>query len=144
MKEHADTIRDFVSNGGRYLGFCLGAYLAGSSPGFGLLPKGADTDSEAGTYGAQVNTTKDTLIQVDWRFTNGKTQHGRWLYFQEGPVIAGLKKEENVLARYSSNGDVAASPTPYGRGWVGLCGPHPEATQQWCKSWLLLSIQCFS
>lgn len=36
-KKYAGAVRDFVSGGGRYLGFCLGAYLAGSDPGFDLL-----------------------------------------------------------------------------------------------------------
>ncbi|KAI9148827.1 hypothetical protein HJFPF1_10869 [Paramyrothecium foliicola] len=32
IQEHAETIRDYVQAGGRYMGFCLGAYLAGSTP----------------------------------------------------------------------------------------------------------------
>ena len=30
LKHSADRIREFVSNGGRYLGICMGAYWAGS------------------------------------------------------------------------------------------------------------------
>src|SRR5690242_16680656 len=29
LRAHANDIREFVHNGGNYLGFCLGAYLAG-------------------------------------------------------------------------------------------------------------------
>src|SRR5690606_15367702 len=42
LRRHARVIRAFVRGGGRYLGFCLGGYLAGRSPGFALLP--GDTD----------------------------------------------------------------------------------------------------
>lgn len=138
MKKHTTTMQEFVQNGGRYMGFCLGAYLAGPQSGLGLLPKGAKVDSECTRRGAQVNSTDDTVIQVDWRFStgdkNGETDKNRWLYFQEGAAVQGLKSSSpNVIARYSSNQDVAASVTPFGNGWVGLCGPHPEATQDWCK-----------
>lgn len=139
VKSYATPIRDFVSRGGRYLGFCLGAYLAGRSPGFGLLPKKADTDSEIDQKHAQVTTDKDTIIQVDWNWSAGpsagQTTAGRWIYFQEGAVIQGLKPSETcfILGRYSKSGGVAASLNKYGDGWVGLIGPHPEATQEWCK-----------
>lgn len=121
------------------MGFCLGAYLAGHTPGFGLLPRGADTDAENDQEGAQVTTDADAIVQVDWRFATGpqagRTAAGRWLYFQEGAVIRGLRESETaiVLGRYSQGGRVAASLTKYGEGWVGLVGPHPEATLEWCK-----------
>ncbi|KAI5455603.1 hypothetical protein BGZ63DRAFT_397996 [Mariannaea sp. PMI_226] len=136
LKSFTKVIQEFVSNGGRYLGFCLGAYLAGHSPGFQLLPHGIDVDSEIEQPKSQVKSAKDTVTQVDWRFTTGpnagQTQNSRWLYFQEGAVVTGLNRsDERVLARYSSNGDVAATLTPFGKGWVGLVGPHPEATKDW-------------
>lgn len=78
----------------------------------------------------------DTIIQVDWTFKSGTTQKGRWVYFQEGTLID-VEKIPNgqgrILARYSKSGDVAASVTKYGKGWVGLVGPHPEADEQWCE-----------
>lgn len=138
-KAYAPSIRDFVSRGGRYLGFCLGAYLAGHTPGFGLLPPGADTDAENEQEGAQVTTDEDTIIQVDWTYMAGakagQTAKDQWVFFQEGAVIQGLEESETsfVLGRYSKSGGVAASLTKYGDGWVGLIGPHPEATREWCK-----------
>lgn len=138
MKQYAEPIKDFVANGGRYMGFCLGAYLAGNNPGLELLPQGDDVDEESTQPGAQVTNEDDTIINVDWTFSTGNdagtTQHKRWLYFQDGAVmsIAGSPTSK-ILGRYSSNGDIAASLTAYGSGWVGLVGPHPEADQSWCK-----------
>lgn len=133
VKHYEKHLQKFVSKGGHYLGFCLGAYLAGYTPGFKLLPKGADVDSECEQPDSQVTTDEDTMIQVDWTFTSGKTEKNKWLYFQDGPFIDGLKDQESVIARYSKSGNVAASVTRYGKGRVGLVGPHPEADEEWCK-----------
>ena len=45
-----ETIPAWVEDGGRYLGFCMGAYLAGSDPGMGMLSPG-DTAGYAETAG---------------------------------------------------------------------------------------------
>lgn len=89
--------------------------------------------------GAQVKNETDTVIQVNWNFQTGPKQgeveDGRWLYFQDGAVIKlASNASALVLGRFSSNDDVAASVTPFGEGWVGLVGPHPEADESWCKS----------
>lgn len=87
-----------------------------------------------------MTSSKDTVIEIDWTFVSGKTEKKRWMYFQEGAVITGLDENKlradgsgRVLARYSQNGDVAASVTRYGKGWVALVGPHPEANDEWCE-----------
>ncbi|KAJ4147045.1 hypothetical protein LMH87_001598 [Akanthomyces muscarius] len=136
----AQDIRDFVANGGRYLGFCLGAYLAGHSPGLALLPDGTDITPESDEKDAQVKDARDTVIQVDWQFSSGpnmgKTVNNRWVYFQEGSVVKSFVENDtsHVLARYSSTGDVAATINKYGQGLVGTTGPHPEANQLWFDS----------
>ncbi|KAJ6781247.1 hypothetical protein PWT90_08610 [Aphanocladium album] len=137
IKSVAPAIRDFVANGGRYLGFCLGAYLASDSPGLGLLPHEAEVDSECTQKGAQVRNTNDTVIQVDWRFSTGpnagKTVKDRWVYYQEGNMVKDFPENSTslVIARYSTTGHVAATLNKYGKGWVGTSGPHPEASQTW-------------
>lgn len=137
-KKYARAVRDFVSGGGRYLGFCLGAYLAGSDPGFDLIPDGDEVLNEIEQPGAAVTNINDTVIEVDWTFSTGskagETKKNRWLYFQDG---AGFELAQGsrakVLGRYSSNGDVAAILNSYGKGWVANVGPHPEADESWCK-----------
>lgn len=142
LQDHATEIRNFVEvQGGRYLGFCLGAFLAGNSPGFGFLPDGTNAVAERKQDDAQVTNTRDTIIQVDWKFTIASTNYSKdetvtnqWLYFQDGAAMTGFSGDnKTVLARYSKNGNVAASLTPLGKGWVALVGPHPEATEDWCK-----------
>lgn len=137
-KQYKKIIRDYVSQGGRYAGFCLGAYLAGGNPGFDILPFGSNATDEIDQPGTEVSDERDTVIRVDWDFQTGprkgETDKGRWVYFQDGAVIQ-LGQEELpdqlVLGRYSSNGDIAASVIPFGKGWVGVVGPHPEADETW-------------
>ncbi|WP_127127911.1 BPL-N domain-containing protein [Georgenia sp. SYP-B2076] len=124
LRRQAPAIRDFVRGGGRYLGFCLGGYLAGQTPGFGLLP--GDTDQYVASRGATLAGDGDALVAVRWR---GRT---RELYFQDGPyfVLDPAGHGVDVLAVYD-NGLPAAVVAPYGRGVVGVVGPHPEATPDW-------------
>jgi glutamine amidotransferase-like uncharacterized protein len=124
LRRAAPLVRDYVSSGGRYLGFCLGGYLAGETPGFALLP--GDTDQYIGSPGATVTTDGDTVIDLVWR---GRP---RKVFFQDGPwfdLDPGRGPAE-VLAVYD-NGLPAAVVTAYGLGTVGVVGPHPEATLDW-------------
>jgi glutamine amidotransferase-like uncharacterized protein len=121
MRRHRRTIREYVAGGGRYLGFCLGGYLAGATPGFGLLP--GDTDQYVTSPYTTVTTTRDTLVEVEWR---GRR---RELFFQDGPVFR-LDAAATLLAHYP-NGEVAALAAAFGAGRVGVVGPHPEATADW-------------
>lgn len=123
LRDHADDIRTYVRHGGNYLGFCLGGYLAGASPGFDLLP--GDTDRYVRSEGAHLRSTRDTVLAVTWR----GVRHD--LYFEDGPLFK-LKTgaPATILATYPT-GAVAAAVTPYGQGRVGVVGPHPEADRSW-------------
>jgi glutamine amidotransferase-like uncharacterized protein len=123
MRKHRSTIREYVAGGGRYLGFCLGGYLAGATPGFDLLP--GDTDQYVTSSDATTRGTHDTIVEVLWRGQR------RRMFFQDGPIFrldsdAGV----TVLARYSNN-TIAAVVAPFGNGRVAVVGPHPEATSDW-------------
>ncbi|MCZ4549703.1 BPL-N domain-containing protein [Gordonia rubripertincta] len=123
LKGVADDLRAWISGGGSYLGVCFGGYLAGADPGFDLLPAavGGYTD----TVGATVHNDRDTVVGVTYR---GQKRH---MYFQDGPAFT-VKPNSNaeVLATYP-NGIAAIMVAPYGKGKVGVSGPHPEADQSW-------------
>ncbi|WP_238012424.1 BPL-N domain-containing protein [Dactylosporangium sp. AC04546] len=123
LRRHRAAIRSYVHGGGRYLGFCLGGYLAGATPGFDLLP--GDTDQYIASPRATVASTGDTLVEVAWR---GRR---RTLYFQDGPYFwVRPSAGATVVATYP-NGTNAAVVARFGAGWVGVVGPHPEATSDW-------------
>ncbi|HEY3992277.1 MAG TPA: BPL-N domain-containing protein [Ktedonobacteraceae bacterium] len=126
MKTHAHALKTYVASGGRYLGICMGGYLAGKTPGFHLFP--GDTDQFIASPGASVKTATDTLVQVYWRGQR------RFMYFQDGPFfqLNHGAKDVTVLATYT-NGKVAVLVAAYGKGKVGISGPHPEATTAWYK-----------
>lgn len=124
LRRAAPLLRAHVSSGGRYLGVCLGAYLAGRTPGFALLP--GDTDRYIGSPGATITTDRDTVIDLTWDGTS------REIFFQDGPWfdLDRRRGPADVLAVYD-NALPAAVVAPYGRGAVGAVGPHPEATADW-------------
>lgn len=123
MRRHRVVVREFVDSGGRYLGFCLGGYLAGATPGFGLLP--GDTDRWIDTDGATVTHDGDAVVRLHWR------RRERPVFFQDGPrFLLDDDAPRTVLARYP-NREIAAVVVPVGSGRVGVVGPHPEAGPDW-------------
>lgn len=123
-RKGARAIRSHVAGGGRYLGFCMGAYLAGSGPGMGLLRPG-NTDAYNRTRGALVKGPEDAVIPVRWRGTR------RYQFAQDPPyIIASGVRGERVLSRFT-NGRINALVRPYRRGTVAVVGTHPEAERSW-------------
>ena len=119
------AIREFVALGGRYLGICMGGFLA--EPGFFNIFPGR-VDEYYSSKGASVTTDDPALIPIMWRGTR------REMYFQDGGFMVPKRKATgiDVLARYT-NGSIAALVAPHGDGRVGLCGPHPEAPPAWYR-----------
>jgi glutamine amidotransferase-like uncharacterized protein len=126
LREDADIIRQWVQSGGIYLGFCLGGYLAGSDPGFGLLP--GEVYRYIDSPDATVTSESDTTVETDWR---GQREQ---MYFQDGPAFRLTPNAPaTVLATYPG-GEPAALIASFGRGRVGIVGPHPEADLKWFDS----------
>ncbi|MGE2772515.1 BPL-N domain-containing protein [Rhodococcus sp. 1.20] len=129
LRRHVPAIQHFVRAGGRYLGFCLGGYLAGRSPGFDLLP--GDADQYVALRSAELHDTSSTVLEIEWR---GQIEE---MYFQDGPYFCldhhyrdHYDHDADILARYR-NGSIAALKIDYGHGRVAVVGPHPEADETW-------------
>ena len=117
------ALRAWIHDGGAYLGCCMGGFLAGRDPGFDLLP--GEAVEYGASPGATVTDNADALVTVDWR---GRPET---VYFQGGPAFTvNAGPDDTTLARYS-NGLVAAGVFGFGRGAVGVTGPHPEAPLSW-------------
>ena len=114
----ANIVADFVANGGKYLGICMGAYWAGKHY-FDILE-----DVDAVQYikrpGADVRRSFGTKTPVTW---NGQQEH---MYFYDGCALVGDESRFETVARYA-NGD----PMAIIQGNIGIIGCHPESSHYW-------------
>ncbi len=119
----AENIKQFVENGGRYLGVCLGAYLA--APKRSSLP-GIDVFS--GFIYAHSRNTLARMENITW-----KDKKTRWVYFQDGPEFEPAEGSKTEVWANYDDGSIAALQQALGKGKVGLMGPHLEADSYWWK-----------
>lgn len=135
--KYTDVIRKYVSNGGNYVGICMGAYLAGvftlkddSLAGFNLLEEsGSFADSYIETKGADTQDSGEIALNITW---NGEEKE---IFYQLGPYFSHPTNTKAKIVATYSNGEVAALITPFNKGRVGVVGPHPEATEDWVSQW---------
>ena len=126
-QHHTDRIKQFVHNGGKYLGICMGAYWADKHY-FDLL-----VDVQADQYITRPN--------ADTRRPHAKAQKVLWkgqeekMFFYDGCAFHGSGIDiSDIYARYP-NGD----PMAIIQGRLGLIGCHPESTSSWYSeyySWM--------
>jgi glutamine amidotransferase-like uncharacterized protein len=127
VRTYTGPLREFIHNGGRYLGICMGGYLAGAGPGYNLLSGNCDDYTQ--TRDAEVKNGSDAVISVRWSAPHGSAI--RRIFYQDGPYFwLDRGARARVLARYT-NGKIAAMVVPFGNGTVGVSGPHPEANRSW-------------
>jgi len=124
MAHHKNKIKDFVANGGRYLGICMGAYWAGSE--YLDILKGRDCVQYLSRPKTDTRRPHAKDLQVTWKGRSEK------IFWYDGCAITGRGKFD-VVATYA-NGDVMAG---Y-QDRIGLIGSHPEAEQHWYDeySWM--------
>jgi len=124
FKHNGKRVKEFVRNGGKYLGICMGAYWAGKHY-LNMLD-----NVDAVQYITQPKTdtrrphAKD--INVNW------IGHNTTMFFYDGCALVGNGKF-NTIATYA-NGD----PMAIIQGRLGLIGCHPEAEPFWYDgySWM--------
>ena len=124
LDRHVDTIRNWIKNGGRYLGICLGAYWADHYY-FDILNPGTRVQQYIKRPNADTRRPHAKGQLVSWQ---GQLER---MYFYDGACIIGDNMD--VVATYS-NGD----PMAVIQGKVGLIGCHPESQRDWYDyySWM--------
>jgi hypothetical protein len=122
FKHNKTRIRQFVHDGGKYLGICMGAYWAGSHY-FDIL------DSvDAVQYITQPKTdtrrphAKD--LSVTWQGVPEK------MFFYDGCALVGDHRKFNTIATYATGDSMAII-----QHNIGLIGCHPEADEFWYDSY---------
>lgn len=118
LRDKKKLIKKYLSNGGKYLGVCMGAYLAGKHY-FDLL-EDADCFQYTKRKNSEIKKEKETVISVKWK------RKYYDMYFYDGCTIVGDKKKFKTYAHYQ-NGDVMAIIQKN----IGLIGCHPESPLNW-------------
>lgn len=122
FKHSAERVRNFVTNGGRYLGICMGAYWAGKNY-LNILD-----EVDAVQYITQPNT--------DTRRPHAKGMNVTWnsnpetMFFYDGCALVGNTNKFETVATYP-NGDAMAII----QNRIGLIGCHPESEKFWYDSY---------
>ena len=124
LADKKKIIRDYVSDGGSYVGICMGSYFAGKYY-FDLLG-----DVDAVQYikrpNSNVKNQQPTTTKCYWF---GKPFD---MYFYDGSAFVGDIKRHQILAEYE-NGDIAGLCKKFDKGKVAVIGPHPEALDSWYR-----------
>jgi glutamine amidotransferase-like uncharacterized protein len=123
MRENSPRIKDFVMNGGRYLGICMGAYWADKTY-FDILDK-----VESVQYIKQPNTCTRRPhaknMTVMWR----NEPHN--MFFYDGcALVGGDMSPYETVATYSNGDNMAII-----QNRIGLIGCHPESENHWYESY---------
>jgi len=113
-----NAVADFVANGGRYLGICMGAYWAGSY--FFDILDGVDAVQYIKQPHADVKRSYSTYAPIMW---NG---HPEDMFFYDGCALVGDSTKFQTVATYA-NGDAMAII----QNRVGIIGCHPESQKYW-------------
>jgi len=138
----AQNIRDYVRNGGSYLGICAGAFYATShreggpangSYGIGLL-EGTAYDGTSLEVPGYIEGVMDFLWELGHPLVKGLGKSVRMLLYG-GPAFhysseEAKKKNIEVVLRFSESKDPAMIRFKYGKGHVFLAAPHFEIKEE--------------
>jgi len=125
--ELMDQVRNFVHEGGGYVGFCAGAFIStaqiGTSGqvGYGIVPGSTELYLKDDPPGHLIPITTEKGV--------------RKIYYAGGPQLNITDAELNaahghVIATYA-DGKTAGVELEYGKGHVAVVGFHPEASRWW-------------
>jgi GMP synthase-like glutamine amidotransferase len=117
-RQAQNAVADFVENGGRYLGICMGAYWAGSY--FFDILDGVDAVQYIKQPCADIKRSYSTYASVTWR---GQPED---MFFYDGCALVGDNTRFQTVATYA-NGDAMAII----QNRVGIIGCHPESQKHW-------------
>jgi len=125
LKPNQAGIKQFVNDGGRYLGICMGAYWAGSNY-FDILDS-VDAVQYITRPAADTRRPHAKNISISWQ---GQPMS---MFWYDGCALVGDPTKFETVATYA-NGDAMAII----QNKIGLIGCHPESEQFWYDgySWM--------
>lgn len=122
FESNGERIKKFISNGGKYLGICMGAYWAGHHY-LDILE-----DVDVVQYITQPNTCTKRPHAKNMRVVwNNQPED---MFFYDGCALVGDSNKFETIATYN-NGDAMAIIQRN----IGLIGCHPESEKHWYNSY---------
>jgi glutamine amidotransferase-like uncharacterized protein len=123
LKNNRNRIYDFIRNGGRYLGICMGAYWAGRDY-FNILHN-VDVEQYITRPNTDTRRPHAKNLKVDWL---GEEKE---MFFYDGCAFG--PGYYDIIAKYKNDDPMAII-----QGRVGLIGCHPESQPHWYEqySWM--------
>jgi Biotin-protein ligase, N terminal len=121
LKSRTPVIRNYVAQGGAYLGICMGAYWADKA--YFDLAGGLRCGRYIERPNAEIRRSFATVARTQWRGQSEK------MFFFDGCAFTGDHASWTIDATYA-NGE----PMAVRRGRVGLVGCHPESGKDWYKT----------
>jgi glutamine amidotransferase PdxT len=120
MKPHFEAVTNFVENGGRYLGICMGAYWA-THHYFNIL-NGISVVQYIKRRKSEIKRSFPTIAPVFWenKYYN--------MFFYDGPTFVAEKQNYKTIATYYSGEPMAIM-----QKRIGLIGCHPESMRSWYR-----------
>jgi glutamine amidotransferase-like uncharacterized protein len=115
-----NAVADYVQQGGRYLGICMGAYWAGSYY-FDILDN-VDAVQYIRQPTSDIKRSYSTVASINW---NNQSED---MFFYDGCALVGDTSKFKTIATYA-NGDAMAII----QNRIGLIGCHPESQEYWYK-----------
>jgi hypothetical protein len=125
LGENGDRIKQFIHQGGKYLGICMGAYWAGSH--YLNILDGVDAEQYITRPGTDTRRPHAKNLDVIWHGQQEK------MYFYDGCSLTG-NGTFNTISTYA-NGD----PMAIIQNNIGVMGCHPEAEQFWYDNYTWLT-----
>jgi len=122
FRHNGHEVREFVRNGGHYLGICMGAYWAGSH--YLNMIEGVDAVQYLKRPGTDTRRPHAKSIAVNWR------NRPMNMFWYDGCALVGDTSKFETVATYA-NGDAMAII----QNRIGLIGCHPESEKFWYDSY---------
>ena len=122
FQHNAKPVRNFVAQGGKYLGICMGAYWAGSH--YLNILDSVDAVQYITRPGTDTRRPHAKDIDITWQGQPEK------MFFYDGCALVGDHRKFKTIATYA-NGDSMAII----QNNIGLIGCHPESEPFWYDSY---------
>ncbi|NBP14561.1 hypothetical protein EBU95_09235 [bacterium] len=119
-RRQGNMLAEYIENGGKYLGICMGAYWAG--PWYFDLLENIEVVQYIKRPTADIRRPYKTVANITWHNQEYN------MFFYDGCTYLGDESTFITVSRYA-NGD----PQAIIQGNVGLIGCHPESERYWYK-----------